>query len=336
MSLSMLLGCQKQKLEQGFVKDHFYLRNKGADMPVVVEGNVSSKTFVIILHGGPGGSAMKFLHLVPAFTDAMEKDYTMVYWDQRGSGMSTGNSKKEDITLEVFSEDLDKLMHLLEHKYGSDIEFFLIGQSFGGMLGSYYLVNYKASNHKIRGWINSGGVHNFDTYHEVVKSYALSFLDTVSHTGFSELKNEALSIVTSVNTLDEKTKANELGAKLQAKAIEVGIAEKRRVKGLNKAAFFGNYNLFLATSNKSRVNEIMFRHIHRVDLTNELRSVTVPALFLYGEYDFVVPPLIGREAFNAYGTIDKKMEILKGGSHNLYATKVERTTSLIKIFIDQH
>ena len=62
----MLLSgsCQKEEITlSDNAKDHFFLKSDGAEMPVWVEGNTESKTLVIFLHGGPGGSSIGYNEL---------------------------------------------------------------------------------------------------------------------------------------------------------------------------------------------------------------------------------------------------------------------------------
>lgn len=45
----LLSSCKKAGFYEG---DHFFIKNKGAEMPVTVKGNIESKKFVLFLHGG--------------------------------------------------------------------------------------------------------------------------------------------------------------------------------------------------------------------------------------------------------------------------------------------
>ena len=53
---------------------------------------------------------------LPAFNE-LESSYATVFWDQRASGSSQGNSQNSLLTLPQFVEDLDKLVDLISHKY---------------------------------------------------------------------------------------------------------------------------------------------------------------------------------------------------------------------------
>ena len=82
----LLASCQKEEL--WYEGDYFFLRHKGADMPIWVRGNTQSNIFILHLHGGPGGSSID--EGVEKVYLPLESDYAMVYWDQRGSGASQG------------------------------------------------------------------------------------------------------------------------------------------------------------------------------------------------------------------------------------------------------
>src|SRR5882762_9923081 len=154
VSLCLVLSaCPDSMYNDG---DFFWLVSKGAQMPVVVRGNKASGIFLLFLHGGPGGTALQKIGL-PAFNQ-LEKDYATVFYDQRSSGSSQGNSNDKYLTLEQFEEDLDNIIDLIHGKYGNP-EIFLMGHSWGGCLGTGYLTN-AAHQAKVRGWIEIDGAHN--------------------------------------------------------------------------------------------------------------------------------------------------------------------------------
>ncbi len=87
--LFTLSSCEKSEFFK--TGEYFFLRSEGADMPVWVRGNQNGRVFILVLHGGPGSRASEYIGL-PSF-DALEKEYALVYWDQRASGNSQGNAK---------------------------------------------------------------------------------------------------------------------------------------------------------------------------------------------------------------------------------------------------
>ena len=59
LSLLFLLSCNK--LEKGALDELFFIENESALLPVWVRGNSTAGTFLLILHGGPGGSAFDYV-----------------------------------------------------------------------------------------------------------------------------------------------------------------------------------------------------------------------------------------------------------------------------------
>ena len=140
-------------------EDLFFLQNDGAIMPIRVMGNKQSDRFVIFLHGGPGGNVVGARDfLAPSFA-GIEEDVAMVYWDQRCAGASQGNCDNSELSFEAYSEDLDKVILLLEDHYGDNIDVFLMSHSFGGWLATMYLSD-RQRHDRISGWIDIDGAFN--------------------------------------------------------------------------------------------------------------------------------------------------------------------------------
>jgi pimeloyl-ACP methyl ester carboxylesterase len=92
-----------------------------------------------MLHGGPGLSETAlFRH----YNAALEQDFTVVYWDQRGAGKSYSRAiVPATMTLEQFITDLDDLVNALRVKLGHR-KVVLFGHSWGAALGGLYASRY--------------------------------------------------------------------------------------------------------------------------------------------------------------------------------------------------
>lgn len=84
---------------------------------------------IVFLHGGPGGDYRSMLRL-----SGLADDHYLVYWDQRGAGLSERVSKGE-LTLDQYIADLDTLIG----RYGSGRPVTLVGVSWGGMYATAYI-----------------------------------------------------------------------------------------------------------------------------------------------------------------------------------------------------
>lgn len=174
--ISLILLLSSCSVESNYKEDHFFIYNRGASMPVLVQGNMDSDVLVIFLHGGPGGNAVTASYL-PVFQE-LGLDYMMAYWDQRGSGLAQGNPLISSYTVETFVEDLDFLIQSCKERYDNP-KIFLYGTSWGGALGCAYLSTDTLQNN-ITGFINMDSGHNLvdglPLSVDFVKAYADSMI----------------------------------------------------------------------------------------------------------------------------------------------------------------
>jgi len=98
-------------------------------------------TIIVALHGGPGGDYRYLLNC----KDLAEKGYRVVFYDQRGSGLSQRFPKKSYISLGAGAADLmyDELHAVIAHYRKSPTQkVVLLGHSWGAMLASGYAGKY--------------------------------------------------------------------------------------------------------------------------------------------------------------------------------------------------
>jgi pimeloyl-ACP methyl ester carboxylesterase len=69
----------------GSIAEVGYRHLGGLAQWVMIRGESLANPVLILLHGGPGFSETHFFR---HFSSALEKVFTVVYWDQRGSGKS--------------------------------------------------------------------------------------------------------------------------------------------------------------------------------------------------------------------------------------------------------
>jgi proline iminopeptidase len=94
-----------------------------------------SKPVMIVLHGGPGADYRSMLPLAGAVGDFSLADrYFMVFWDQRGAGLSQRHDQ-EVLTLDQYDADL----LALADRYSPGRPVTLLGHSWGGMYGTSFI-----------------------------------------------------------------------------------------------------------------------------------------------------------------------------------------------------
>ena len=101
---------------------------------ISVRGNNPANPILLFIHGGPGSPMMPESWI---FQRPWEDFFTVVQWDQRGSGKtfaSSGRQPDKSMTLEQVQADAEQLIDLLRQTYGKK-KIFLVAHSFGSVLG---------------------------------------------------------------------------------------------------------------------------------------------------------------------------------------------------------
>ena len=92
---------------------------------------------LIILHGGPG---LSHKYMMPQIDDLLSSEFTLLFYDQRGSGWSEGEKDSTKLNIDNFVQDLEQIrIHFGISKVN------LLGHSFGGLLAMYYGIAYPSN-----------------------------------------------------------------------------------------------------------------------------------------------------------------------------------------------
>jgi pimeloyl-ACP methyl ester carboxylesterase len=105
----------------------------------MIRGESVTNPVLILVHGGPGFPEMRlFRH----FNAALEKSFTVVYWEQRGTDKSFDRKiSRSSMTVEQFLADMDELVDLIRKRFGKD-KVTVYGHSWGSALGVLYSARF--------------------------------------------------------------------------------------------------------------------------------------------------------------------------------------------------
>ncbi len=338
-TLILLASCKKQ--DSLIVSDDFRVRRAGADMPVYVHGNAEKKIFIVFIHGGPGDSG--YQNRAGKAAEELEKKYVMVYWDQRGQGMSEGKYDAEDITIDMMAEDLHAVVQTLKYKYGNDIKLFLLGHSWGGTLGTAFLLKNDYQN-KIKGWIEVDGSHDFPKINrDVLKKFADVGNEQMN---LNHHKEEWQDLISWASGVDTSNLTNEMIIEINNKShlvekylLEDDVLQKEDAKTLRDIGVFYHQNIITRIFSGYYTfmgNDKFFNEVVNNSFTPQLHKIKIPCLFLWGKYDFVVPSTLGHDAYNRVSSADKKIIIFEKSGHSPMLNQANEFVEAVTGFVETH
>lgn len=103
----------------------------GVPQWILLRGRDAGKPLLLKLHGGPGQAEMATV----ALNEALERDFVVVEWDQRGAGKSAASFEPASaMTLEQIVADTLELTQRLLQRFGRK-RLVLVGHSWGSVVG---------------------------------------------------------------------------------------------------------------------------------------------------------------------------------------------------------
>jgi proline iminopeptidase len=126
---------------------------------------------VLLLHGGPGATH-EYLEAFDSYFPAAEIEY--YYYDQLGSSYSDQPNEPELVDLGRFVEEVEQVRQALRLDQEN---FYLYGQSWGGMLGIEYALKYQQH---LKGLVISNMMASGPLYNQYAKEVLMPGMDQIA------------------------------------------------------------------------------------------------------------------------------------------------------------
>ena len=134
---------------------------------ILIRGENTKNPILLFLHGGPGSTEMPMSH---KFDRDLEKRFICVHWDQRGAGKSFSmKTHKSSMNVQQFISDGIELVNKLKQRFNQE-KIFLVGHSWGSVLGMNLIHNYPEHFHA---YIGIGQVVNMIESEKISYEYVL-------------------------------------------------------------------------------------------------------------------------------------------------------------------
>ena len=328
MMLMLLFACT----DPSAVDEQFFVRHDDADLRVRVQGDTTSNTLLLLVHGGPGGNAAEYNS--GPYADALESRYAMAWWDQRGQGGSIGQYDPEEVTIQQLAEDGEAIVQFLKNEYGEDTDVYLFGHSWGGTLGTAMLLDTDVQP-ELAGWIEADGAHDIP----LLNQEALRMFQDVGgrelEAGRNKQKwNEIVDFADSVDpdavSLDEGGQINGYGQEAEGLVPEVVYGTE--YGSLWEATLGSPVPLLPGSVSGMVTSSLLLEEVEAASYTDRLHEIEIPTLLLWGRYDFVVPPALGESADALIP--DSELVIFEQSGHSPMDGEHEAFVLAIEDFID--
>ena len=327
----LLTSCEKNDFWTD--GDYYHLEHKKAILPIWVKGNIDSGVFLFTIHGGPTAASGHEFALSPGFKE-LEKDYAVVYWDQRESGIAQGKPQDEGHTLEQYTEDARYVFQFIQEKY-SPSDIFLLGHSWGGAIGHSLLLE-EGFQQKLSGWILVDGMSNDPKEMAEMRRWTLHKADSLIALG------ERLEFWQNARKWFEQ---NPSYSSMSKPPYQFAIAAGADLYDSQQYIDSARIDYIQLALQSPFSTDYLFSQIKgtKIDYTgwnmhDQLNRITLPSLIVWGKHDGIIPVSLAYDCFNGYGSPagDKYLEIFQYSAHSPHFEEPLTFADRVNEFINRY
>ncbi len=268
---------RREKAINNSITDKVRVMINGHLMGLIIKGQNTSNPILLFVHGGPG---MPEYFLSQKYGTGLEEHFVVVYWDQRGCGLSYHSKiDKGTMTVDQYVEDTIDLTNYLIKRFRQD-KIYLMAHSWG----TYFsLLVMKKAPKLYKAYIAVAQVTNQDESEKIAYQYMLDY--------YSKVRDKK-----AIEQLKKKPYPSRGYNKIRdAYMHRAGIGTTHKMKSVLKGIFLASLlnkeytilekiNLWRGKLFVNKNTQLNMKH----DLREIVTSLEVSTYFFSGIYDYTV------------------------------------------------
>jgi pimeloyl-ACP methyl ester carboxylesterase/membrane protease YdiL (CAAX protease family) len=290
-----------------------YLPLGGIAQWVMTRGENLDNPLLIVLHGGPGMSEMGFFR---RFNAVLERHFTLIHWDQRGTGKSFDRDIPESsMTLDRFVADLDELVEFVRRRFGKE-RVVLLGHSWGSALGAVYASRFPE---KVSVYVGAAQVGDSALAESISYAYGLAEAERRHDTkALEELRAIGPPPYPASSVFVERTTVNRLDGQTRPGILwKVG----RALFGRPESSLLDLPNLIRGFRFSI---DAMWAECSTLNLLKLVPSLRMPVVIFVGRRDHWVPPETSVAFFDALSAPSKQIVWFERSGHEAFVDEPEK------------
>ncbi|MFD3269280.1 alpha/beta fold hydrolase [Paenibacillus dendritiformis] len=267
-----------------------YVSINGIDQFLFHSGTSCENPVMLFLHGGPGAAKSLFTRV---FQEKWEEIYTVVHWDQRGTGKTLTRNPDKLPTIDLMLQDVYEVIRYLKGNYNKE-KIVVFGHSWGSVLGSVFIKR-----------------HPEDVAYYIGAAQVVNMLQN-EQVGYNKVK-ELIEQAGDKKSLKKLEKIGEYpGSKIVFDRAFLQKCEAvRKLQGQYELALKIDFGIWLAAVTSPifqlsdissfkkafQANQHVLAYLADFDLTAESAEYQVPVYYLLGGRDWQAPFIIAENYF---------------------------------------
>lgn len=290
------------------------LELNGDEQWLYLRGQDKNNPVLLYLHGGPGMSEMAAAR---SFGLELENHFTVVHWDQRGSGKSRHEKPAANLTIQTYLDDVLALTQHLRRRFDEE-KIYLVGHSWGSLLGILTVRDHPELYHA---YVGVGQIANM-VENEVV---------SLAYVRERALQEGNTTAVEELEDIDSSMYGQDI-SQMQVQRKWLYFYEGG-VRGNSVLSLVWAYlsspeyslgDLANLLKGSSELPSAMWGEVMQADLTEEAKQFELPIYFFAGKYDYNTPSELAEDYLNELTAPRKALIWFPESSHFLNITESSR------------
>lgn len=261
---------------------------------------------ILFIHGGSGTTEAMMAYLVEEYE---ERNYNIVYYDQRGTGKTYLKTRNAKPNTELLKQDLLEIVLYLKKRYQKE-KIGILGHSWGSVLGSVFALEHP--EHTLC-YIGCGQVVNLFE-NETVGYRKLQ--EAIEQAGSVKDKKKLEKIGNYPSATFDMESFRKMGQvrKLQEKYHLAAGVDKKMLRIIKNSPIMGIKDMWPLMVGMM-FNMQLMKELMSFDLKTVGQEYEVPIYYILGENDQQTPIEISMRYFNEIKAPNKQLFLIKKAGH---------------------
>ncbi|MBX3250726.1 MAG: alpha/beta hydrolase [Myxococcales bacterium] len=296
------------------------------DIPqsMIIQSVDPTNPVLLFLHGGPG---MVEFFMEQEYPTGLERHFTMVWWEQRGAGMSfSADIPPETMTMEQMIADTIEVADHLRERFEQD-RILLLGHSWGSYLGIQVAA---AAPDRFLAYVGMAQLAHQLRSEVMAHEYLMG--------AYRERGDEAMVRALEGAPVSMEDGTSDAWMRLRDRAMhEAGVGHMREMDSVVTGIFLPMWRVRAYTiTDKINVwrgklwsRPFFWEQLIRDDLTARLTEFRLPVYFFVGRHDYTANAELSRAYFDAIDAPVKGFYLFEHSAHSPLFEEPERATEIL-------
>ena len=308
----------------GSISEKIRVNINGTEQGMVIQSRNPANPVLLFLHGGPG---MPEYFLTEQYPTGLENDFTVVWWDQRGAGLSFNqNIPAETMTVDQYVSDTIAVTQYLRSRFQQD-KIYLMAHSGGSFFG---LLTAQQAPELYHAYIGMGQLTYQIKSENLAYEYMLQQYRASGNTSMvQKLEAAPPGMSMPMPAAYDRLRDNAMHG--------LGVGTTRDMKTIEGGVFFPSWFSPQYTLGEKlnlwRGKVFCASHLRNTvfgtDLRQKVTELKLPVYFLHGKYDYTVSHPMAKDYLGQLKAPVKGFYTFEQSAHSPFFEEPEKVRQVL-------